>query len=37
MMTTRPVFVILAVTDGEEIKITFNSFGFYFKIYLKLS
>jgi len=29
--------VILAVTDGEEIKIAFNSSSFYFKIYLKLS
>jgi len=36
MMTTHPVFVILAVTDGEKIKITFNSYSFYSKIYLKL-
>jgi len=30
------VLVILAVTEGEEIKITFNSSSFYLKIYLKL-
>jgi len=36
MMTMRPDFVILAATDGEKIKITFNSSSFKFKIYLKL-
>jgi len=36
MMTTRPDFVILAATDGEKIKMTFNSSSFCFKIYLKL-
>jgi len=28
MMTMCPVYVILAATDGEEIKITFNSSSF---------
>jgi len=29
--TMRPVIVILAVTDGEKIKITFNSLIFILK------